>query len=667
VFLLIGVKINAVEVRLSKCEPIERVPSIDYVISRAVAEAGAEILNSHNFYNHLFTKDLAQSHKVTIVQRCRGEYVGETDNPFGKGLYTIYYDPAQFILSNFINNSTTYSYEVELNPAGMPCGCDMDETYDNSPSGLKIINVDDGAPTDISAPGYGIVHVFGNGVDYFGVYDDSALFGIGTYGAGIVWPWSGAGTGIVWTPKKAAFRAGRTLANEWDAANVGIYSFAGGLGNTHSGDYSGGWGRANIASADYSGGWGYQNTFSGDYSGGWGWYNTFSGDRSGGWGRNNTNAGLDSGAVGLANDISNSSSNCFAIGDSNYVEGNNSVAFGEGNKVRSHEAGTVGLLNYVDSLNSFIGGFQLWLTAEADLSHAFGSHESMVQLPQTDTFYGIVDKLIMADPSTLGAEKLTNGTFTGSAANWTLAAGWTYNSNAVDKDGDGVGTLSQTAGNMVTPPVADEIYLLEFTISNWTVGTVVPSLGVVNGASVGEDGTYYQLILARDAGNLIFTPSNTARFTIDTVSLKEVTGGDMHVAGGIYSQGEQLTPNTDNEMICWDDITATVIGLVDTPIVSPHCIPLTGNATYTGIYISRWIPDLANIDTITITLYVDGIATDTWTTAAGVAGSYGAPVAPAIIALTQGHYCQIWVQITGLVGLVDTIWVQSATCNVEIN
>jgi len=53
---------------------------------------------------------------------------------------------------------------------------------------------------------------------------------------------------------------------------------------------------------------------------------------------------------------------------------------------------------------------------------------------------------------------LTNGTFTGSAADWTVGAAWTYNANAVDKDADGVTTLSQVAGSMVTPPVANGIY-----------------------------------------------------------------------------------------------------------------------------------------------------------------------------------------------------------------
>jgi len=67
------------------------------------------------------------------------------------------------------------------------------------------------------------------GVGLFRVnVDAGALFG-GTYdgdasGTGI--PAEGAGTRMMWYPRKAAFRAGGIAGTQWDAANIGDYSVA---------------------------------------------------------------------------------------------------------------------------------------------------------------------------------------------------------------------------------------------------------------------------------------------------------------------------------------------------------------------------------------------------------------------------------------------------------
>ncbi|MFL5539067.1 MAG: tail fiber domain-containing protein [Longimicrobiaceae bacterium] len=68
-----------------------------------------------------------------------------------------------------------------------------------------------------------------SGVGLFRVnVDAGALFG-GTYdgdasGTGI--PVEGAGTRMMWYPRKAAFRAGGISGTQWDAANIGDYSVA---------------------------------------------------------------------------------------------------------------------------------------------------------------------------------------------------------------------------------------------------------------------------------------------------------------------------------------------------------------------------------------------------------------------------------------------------------
>lgn len=69
----------------------------------------------------------------------------------------------------------------------------------------------------------------------------------GTFGTGTAMV-IGAGTRMHWYPKKAAFRAGAATTTEWDDANIGNYSFAGGSGNRASGAYSIAMGQNNIAS-----------------------------------------------------------------------------------------------------------------------------------------------------------------------------------------------------------------------------------------------------------------------------------------------------------------------------------------------------------------------------------------------------------------------------------
>lgn len=85
----------------------------------------------------------------------------------------------------------------------------LDEAYDFGGAGLgRTITADTGAVTI-------------NGTD--------GLVSTGTSGSGAVVP-SGAGTRMVWNPRKAAFRAGTAAGTEWDDANIGTSSIAMGFG-----------------------------------------------------------------------------------------------------------------------------------------------------------------------------------------------------------------------------------------------------------------------------------------------------------------------------------------------------------------------------------------------------------------------------------------------------
>lgn len=80
--------------------------------------------------------------------------------------------------------------------------------------------------------------------------EDGGLFE-GTFGSGEI-PKQGAGTRMMWHPKKAAFRAGYVDGIQWDDASIGNYSFAAGYGTKASGESSVAIGSSTTALGDNS-------------------------------------------------------------------------------------------------------------------------------------------------------------------------------------------------------------------------------------------------------------------------------------------------------------------------------------------------------------------------------------------------------------------------------
>ena len=91
--------------------------------------------------------------------------------------------------------------------------------------------------------------------------DDGVLF-TGTYDVGII-PIEGAGTRMMWYPKKAAFRVGYVNDTKWDDANIGSISTAIGTNTTASGNISTAMGQRTTASGNTSTAMGYNTTASG--------------------------------------------------------------------------------------------------------------------------------------------------------------------------------------------------------------------------------------------------------------------------------------------------------------------------------------------------------------------------------------------------------------------
>lgn len=79
-------------------------------------------------------------------------------------------------------------------------------------------------------------------------------------------PISGAGTRMMWIPSRSAFRVGSVDGNKWDAANIGLFSFASGFNNSASGAFSTAMGINTTANGDGSTAMGYATSANGNNS-----------------------------------------------------------------------------------------------------------------------------------------------------------------------------------------------------------------------------------------------------------------------------------------------------------------------------------------------------------------------------------------------------------------
>jgi len=102
------------------------------------------------------------------------------------------------------------------------------------------------------------------------------------------------------------------------------------------------------------------------------------------------------------------------------------------------------------------------------------------------------DDFICGQP-VLGPELITNGTFTGSAAGWTLQAGWSYDTdNILFTPGSGANQVYQAGVALVV----GNFYLIQWEVTNSTAGTTTPAMGnaVDFGTPETGDGTFSQTV-----------------------------------------------------------------------------------------------------------------------------------------------------------------------------
>jgi hypothetical protein len=144
--------------------------------------------------------------------------------------HSVHSDTALFSL-NCISTSGNWNLAGNLgtNPAINFLG-----TTDANDLVIKTNNVERMRITSAGKIGIGTsapiatLHIIGND----GLIDE------GTFGSGAALSVAGAGTRMIWYPKKAAYRAGTVTGTTWDDANIGDYSFATGYNTLASGLYS---------------------------------------------------------------------------------------------------------------------------------------------------------------------------------------------------------------------------------------------------------------------------------------------------------------------------------------------------------------------------------------------------------------------------------------------
>ncbi|MCW3102625.1 MAG: hypothetical protein JWO09_1065 [Bacteroidetes bacterium] len=154
-----------------------------------------------------------------------------------------YCDTATYAL----NTGSSYTYWNLTGNTGTTPTSNFLGTTDNKDLAFRTNNIERMRITSAGKIGIGTstptatLHIVGN----------DGLVAEGTFGTGVAPP-TGAGTRMIWYPKKAAFRSGGVSSNQWDDVNIGNYSFASGYNTKASGAYSTAFGSGSIASGQYS-------------------------------------------------------------------------------------------------------------------------------------------------------------------------------------------------------------------------------------------------------------------------------------------------------------------------------------------------------------------------------------------------------------------------------
>lgn len=279
-------------------------------------------------------------------------------------------------------------------------------------------------------PGLNIVGINTDGegrkITCFGrLFNDDGIIATGTIGSGATLTTSGAGTRMMWYPKKGVFRAGSVTGTSWDLINLGDNSFAAGLNTNASGPSSVAMGNATTASGNYAVSMGISSTASGNYSVAMGSSTTASGDYSVAMGLSTTASGDPSVAMGygsIASGFASVAMGFTATADANYTValGNSVSTNGKQGSCIIGDGSTFTVMNAtVNNQFSarFEGGYRLFsntsLTTGVTLAAGAGSWTSISDKNKKENFNAINTEEILQK---VGALPLSNWNYKSQAA-----------------------------------------------------------------------------------------------------------------------------------------------------------------------------------------------------------------------------------------------------------
>ena len=377
----------------------------------------------------------------------------------------------------------------------------------------------------------------GNDIVFNSVGAGGNIVALGSVGYGTGLDVSGAGTRLVWAPKKAALRAGTVTGSQWDDANIGVgsvalgqdtiasgaISLAGGYGSQATGDASIALGVNNISSGTGSVSIGVTNTSSGYGSLAFGSGNTASGADSTAFGQQTVASGIDSTSFGLKSVASGSYSTAFGF---SILPGNLACSV-LGISVPFTTADGYGSTAFGACTNAsgpISTAFGVGSVASADLSTAFGN--SSVASGSISTAFGNLNTASGNSSTAFGNDNIAAGDASvafgeGNTASgsWSTAFGLgniasadrsTALGGSIDLQATATNSVGINLDSNVAQTVADA-NIMVIMGGNVGIGTTTPA-----GALDVDGTTYLRTTSASVAGDSAVCRNSSGEITVNT-------------------------------------------------------------------------------------------------------------------------------------------------------
>ncbi len=248
------------------------------------------------------------------------------------------------------------------------------------------------------------------------------LISTGTFGEGKDLPVSGEGTRMFWYPKKAAFRAGNVNDEQWNADNIGNYSFASGINTTASGEASTAMGNSTAAIGKNS---------------------TVIGNNSLASGQN---------AIALGDSLMSAGKSTFVTGFQAMANGNYAIAMGDSVRARGENAIAMGYDTEASAKGAFASGTHV--SALKDYSVAMGNNTTANGINSTvlgknslasgENAIALGDSVMAAGKSAFvtGYQAMANGNYAIAMGDSVMASGENSIAMGYDTEAGGKGAFA---------------------------------------------------------------------------------------------------------------------------------------------------------------------------------------------------------------------------------